>query len=320
MPAPSGLDWPSTDRWPRPDQGGHIDGLPPSLTAVRQWIAEVTAVALEEVILTDILVLRSWSMAAKFEVGGLQAIFKCNRLPLYSKCGTIHSLLADCMPLIVPKLASYRDEPGASWTLFWWSEGQPLEDVEPGRSEHLAATAAAMAKLQMAFSSIQDERVALIPRFETRQIPAMLESLIDRIDTYYKQRWTQTGGAILRRRTGNRVVPVPDDFAERLSEYVPRVRRWVDALTDTGWVDTIVHVDLHPGNIIVDAAGSVRIIDWDQATMGFPFEAIMWLDSIAHEEGWQDTDTPIGTDVKSVYLQTLEWQTLPERLDAWEID
>jgi len=272
---------------------------------------------LEDIGLEEILALRSWSVAAKFRIGSAEAIYKCNRLPLYSRSGTIHAILAERMPHAVPQLIGYRDEEGFSWTLCWWASGTSLEDC--GRSDLFYAAAETMAEIQMAFTEVADERVASLPRYwETSQIPAMLETLIERIESYYADHWARAGGARLRRRSSDRLLSVPDDFGARLARHLPSVQRWVSVLTDGKWTDTIVHVDLHPENVIVESGGGIRILDWDQAAIGFPFDAVMWLDIISREERWGSSPTASGSSVKEAYLETLTWNTMQERLTAWE--
>ena len=312
------LDWPSSDRWPQPDQGGYIDSDPPLLADVTEWIAQVMDASSTDVVLRQILALKSWSMAARFRIGSTEVIYKCNLLDLYSNSGLIHAILVDSIPQSVPQLVGYRDEDGYSWTLFRWTPGISLEDS--GQPNLLPVAAETLANIQLAFSGVANERLSRLSRYrETSRIPEMLETLIERIEEYYAERWAREGGARLKRRTSERIVPVPSDFADRLTSYLPSVRQWVRALADGKWHDTIVHVDLHPGNVIVEPNGGMRILDWDQAAIGFPFDAVMWLDSIAREDKWKTNALEARRSVKSAYLERLTWNTMQERLMAWDI-
>lgn len=271
-----------------------------------------------DVVLQQILALKSWSMAARFRVGSTEVVYKCNLLDLYSNSGLIHSILVDSIPESVPQLVGYRDEDGYSWTLFRWTPGISLEESE--RPDLLPTAAETLAHIQLAFSDAANEGLSRLPRYrETCRIFQMLEMLIERIEDYYAERWARKGGARIKRRTSERFVPVPSDFADRLTHYLPSVRQWVRALTDGKWHDTIVHVDLHPGNIIIEPSGGIRILDWDQAAIGFPFDAVMWLDSISREDKWKTHSLEAGRSVKNAYLEALTWNTMQERLIAWDI-
>ena len=89
----------------------------------------------------------------------------------------------------------------------------------------------------------------------------------------------------------------------------------VDELTRSGWPDVIHHTDLHPGNAIVDASGRLRILDWDQAAVGFPCDSVMWLEVFEDQEPWcQDG----GSDtVKTAYLNTVPWGSPDLRSRVW---
>jgi hypothetical protein len=53
-----------------------------------------------------------------------------------------------------------------------------------------------------------------------------------------------------------------------------------ETLDSSGIPATVEHGDLHDGNVFVDAAGRVSVIDWGDAAIGHPFlslQAVQWL-------------------------------------------
>lgn len=77
------------------------------------------------------------------------------------------------------------------------------------------------------------------------------------------------------------------------------------------------HADFHPGNAICDGNDHLWIIDWDEARIGFPMDSIYWLDTIATSDEWEMGG---GTrSVKSVYLESIPWNSAAERERAWEL-
>ena len=69
-----------------------------------------------------------------------------------------------------------------------------------------------------------------------------------------------------------------DDFGSRLDQETrdawiattPRLVEACAALNDLGLPDTLVHGDLHPGNVVVTPMGHV-VVDWSDAAVGNPF-------------------------------------------------
>jgi hypothetical protein len=77
-----------------------------------------------------------------------------------------------------------------------------------------------------------------------------------------------------------------------------------ETLDSSGIPATVEHGDLHDGNVFVDAAGRVSVIDWGDAAIGHPFlslQAVLWLGMGLN---WERGDVRLDA-VRDVYLA--EW-------------
>lgn len=173
-----------------------------------------------------------------------------------------------------------------------------------------------MAHIQIAFAEHIKLQTFDLPRFQ-HDIPEMLDFLIERIQDYYFPLWTQQGGTILKRGKTERRIDIPTDFLQQLKNASQKITAWSNALQAGNWPDSICHTDLHPGNAIIEK-NNLRIIDWDQSVVGFPFDAIYWLDTIATEEDWSKDKTETES-IKEVYLKRIPWNSYEDRLYAWDL-
>ena len=228
---------------------------------------------------------RPWSSAIRFETDRGRLWFKVNGP------GTRHepallALLHDLVPDLVP-------EPLAVDTARGWSlvrDAGPVLRSDPG--------------------------------------PDGLWSEWERVVQRYAEAQIQLGGHLAQlRRTGARTVSpttLPDQAAELLEELagtppagggldpaeavavaerLPAYAAWCAELAAAGLPDSVQHDDLHSANICRSASGQTRIIDWGDASLGFPLATMLCtMNSIAHH-GLTSLDDPRVLRVRDAYLE-----------------
>ena len=308
--------WPSPNMWPKPSQGGSIDRPPPTLAAVKQWIATVYNVPANRVELIKIFAIKPWLVTALLQVDKQEeVIFKAGRLELFAMKANTYVLLQRCYSQAVPEVIAHQNGANGTWILFKKIIGDSVQDL--GRVELLPQMAVVLAEIQVAFAELSQRQVAAISRFQTDHIPDMLLMLIQRIEDYYLPFWKTTGGAILKQGNKERLIEIPENFIARLQANLTQVTTWVEELKASGWPETIWHTDLHPGNAILGADGNMRLIDWDQAVIGLPFASVYWLDSMSTDDEWGGNPPKIS--VKDAYLKRIPWNNRADRLRAWEL-
>jgi hypothetical protein len=67
------------------------------------------------------------------------------------------------------------------------------------------------------------------------------------------------------------------DSIDGLSELIDELPERLKAIDECGLPDTLVHGDLHPGNVRTDPAGRLTIMDWGDCTIGHPAVDILRL-------------------------------------------
>jgi len=270
----------------------------------------------QDILLTEIFALRPSSVTASFQIANTQTrvIFKANRVPLFFKSAHVHLQLQECCPQAVPKLIHHQIDTSGLWMLFDPIIGKSVQDL--GNHSGLIQMAKTIANIQIAFAKHLKSQTADLPRFQ-HQIPEMLDFLVKRIQDCYLPLWTKQGGAILKRRQKERLIKISSNVVQQLKSASQKITSWTTELQAGNWPDSICHTDLHPGNAILEN-NNLRIIDWDQSVVGFPFDAIYWLDTIATEEKWSKDETET-LSVKETYLKTIPWNSYEDRLRAWEL-
>jgi hypothetical protein len=77
----------------------------------------------------------------------------------------------------------------------------------------------------------------------------------------------------------------PPELRRAVEAALPGLERDAAALADGPVAVTVQHDDLHGGNVMVDAAGEVRVIDWGDSCVGHPFGVLLvTLRSLRHRE------------------------------------
>jgi hypothetical protein len=107
------------------------------------------------------------------------------------------------------------------------------------------------ADLQRRLQRHADDAVGLgVPDLRPERLPEELEALLQR-------------------------TPLTSDLLRAVAAVLPEVRERCAALAAGPVAATVQHDDLHDGNLLVDAAGVARVIDWGDCSVGHPFGVLL---------------------------------------------
>ena len=111
----------------------------------------------------------------------------------------------------------------------------------------------------------------------------------------------------------------PPELVERLARAAPRLQALCDELAAQGVPETLVHGDLHGGNVGV-RDGAVRFLDWTDACVSHPFLDLVTLLPAPGREG--DDSGDAHAHLRDRYLAGYEgvapWERLRRAFDlAW---
>ncbi len=292
--------WPSVHEWPTGTQGGHNLRLP--WPKVARWIGESVGIPTDQVTLNDVFILRSWSISAHVVARSTPFVFKANCLKIYDDAPRVYRALNELAPNTTPELISHRMNGSALWMLFHYVRGSNVGEI--GKGTLLSDTARRVGEIQTGWSKTHASNEFDILDLRVERTTDMLLVLIERLEDQY-----------LCRADDDTAIPV--NFIRRLEMCLPDVQARVDEIVDLGWPSTIHHTDLHPGNGLLDHSGNIRILDWDQAAIGFPCDSVYWLESFEDEPPWLDASA--RQSVKSAYLDTIPWGDSEQRERAWTL-
>jgi hypothetical protein len=174
-----------------------------------------------------------------------QAMFLKWAAPAFAHEASITHALARRTPDLVPAVVA--SEPGRNWLLMHDHGGRTLDD---GPESAWIEAMPPVVELQRAWIGVADR----IPAAggQTRPIADLASAVPAILD---------------RDGLGDRLAP---DVRESWIAAVPRIVDACAALIDLGVPDTLVHGDLHPGNIVLTPAGHI-VVDWSDAAVGNPF-------------------------------------------------
>lgn len=240
----------------------------------------------------DILYSKNWGVTAVFgSPDHRRVVFKGSKHPSASHGPIVHQFLARVSPGMVPGVVAIHVQDDVAWTLFEVVDGEPLEaDLDVSRFVELAVT---VARIQIATAR------AAIPEEIPRWAPASLPDTLDRFSA-----------AVGRNRDDwpSALTPSPRDALARLTAVRPDVETAARELADTGWPDSVDHVDLNVSNAIIDQ-GRVVVIDWEEALIGFPACSLDRLLQDAREfDGWDGPGrSPTERAVVQAYAEVVDW-------------
>jgi hypothetical protein len=281
---------------------------------VREWIC--SSLQGHPPVEGPILIYRAhqWGLTARFALNShseaAEVVFKASFLPpAFTVCAPYRLLERYCAGL-VPELLASIDEPGRRWMLFSTFEGLVMGSLQDPRS--LPRIARTMARIQAAVAYAQSGEPGALPKVPVSCIPRMYDELANDVRNRYLTVWKAKGAEFLRE------VGIPEDAAERLESYRPRVQEWATELERDRWPLSIHHVDLHPNNAVLKPDGQVLIYDWEEADLSFPLFSLDKLLLAAEDVEGGGSPTP-AVAVRSAYLETLPWRTREERERAFDL-
>lgn len=193
----------------------------------------------------------------RFETSGLAVWFKAVGEPNVREL-PITSELARLCPDSIPQIIAVRRKWNA-W-LAWEAEGTTLG--ESGHIEHWKSAATALADIQIATcghssnlirSGARDLRLSVVSNL-VHPFLGIVAELMDQQPKFPPQ--------ILNRH--------------ELRYLEDQIKRTLASAGDLRIPDSVGHLDLNPGNIIVSAHSCV-LVDWAEAYVGFPFLSFEYL-------------------------------------------
>ena len=142
--------------------------------------------------------------------------------------------------------------------------GTPLREL-PDARPRWPDLLAAHAQLQRRLAPAADDLVARgVPDLRPAVVVDALEALLDRH-------------------------PLAPDLRDDVRTALPALADDAAALRDGPVPGSLQHDDLHDGNVLVDAGGTPRLIDWGDASVGHPFGVLLvCLRVLRHRQGYDD--------------------------------
>ena len=252
------------------------------------WVVDVRAWLEREVSklgrsLRGIEQVKHWSISSvlRIETDGPDLYFKVSaRLPLFVEEASVTAMLAERFPGYVP--APLAVEPARGW--FLMPEFDDLIGWQPPLEVH--------EELFRRYAGLQRRSVGLTAELLAdgcldRRL-GVLEAQVDPL--------LDDPGAIAR---------LTPDEATELRRLAPTLKEACRRLAGCGLPDTLVHGDLHPGNVArID--GELAYFDWTDACIAHPFFDL-------HSLQWQQ-DEETRAALLDAYLGAWEGVESPERL------
>lgn len=106
-----------------------------------------------------------------------------------------------------------------------------------------------------------------------------------------------------------------DDARLAVEAVLPEVRERCAALVAGPVAPTVQHDDLHDGNLMVDARGVTRVIDWGDCSVGHPFGVLLvTLRALGHRDGVEPVEL---ARLQDAYLEA--WTDRADRATLTEL-
>ncbi|GAA0511701.1 hypothetical protein Ade02nite_44680 [Paractinoplanes deccanensis] len=207
---------------------------------------------------------RTWNLSAIWRLDGPGGVTRAwlKQVPrFFAHEPHVIRLLAGVAPGLAPELLAAGDE---GRMLLAHAPGEDRYGAGPGLCADIAA---AFHPVQLHFSKNPDEIRQRVP--DARLAPEPFE----RVAEPYLGTIPGLGALI-------------DDLPRRLQR-----------IADCGLPDTLVHGDLHPGNVRTDGAGRMTIMDWGDCTFGNPgFDILRLTDDPGVIDAWARRWQATGAD------------------------
>ena len=199
--------------------------------------------------------IKQWSITSLWRlpaVGGIVYFKAAPPLPLFADEGGIIGALGERFPGRVPRLLAHDSE--RRWLLLEAFSGSAVAEDEPEGQRQVAR---AYATLQVEAAPWRDDLLAA--------------GAVDRRVGSFERRLDR-----LLNEAEERELLEPDDRA-RLPGLRAKVMAALDELRDFAIPETLVHGDLHFGNVVLGASGTPLFYDWTDAAISHPFFDLVTL-------------------------------------------
>jgi hypothetical protein len=233
---------------------------------------------------------RSWSTAMRVTTTDGACWFKANGL------GTRHepallSLLATRVPDLVPEVLAVDVDRG--WSIS--RDGGPMLRSVLDADRSWRPWEGIVRRYAEAQLSLTDARSAVlacgVEERSPRTLPSQARELVEELASFPEER----GGLGAEDR-------------QRIEKLLPTFDEWCGELEAISVPDSLQHDDLHSGNVCWPGDGSVRVIDWGDASWGSPLGTMLGtMNSLAFHAGvyteGEDVDDPRVLRVRDAYLE-----------------
>jgi hypothetical protein len=168
--------------------------------------------------------------------------------------------------------------------------GRVLRELA-GATDRWPELLAQHAALQRGLQHRAEEAVALgVPDLRPGAVPALVEGLTSRLDP-------------------------PADLRRAVLGALPELAADCDALAGGPVAPSLQHDDLHAGNVLVDAAGTARLVDWGDCSVAHPFGVLLvTLRVLRHRAGLGEPE--LGR-LQDAYLEG--WSDLADRRELRDL-
>lgn len=268
-------------------------------------------------------------VTARFDAGTFgQVVFKGCRFRMLAGSVYAHTLVSRRAPGLVPNvLASEMRSHSGSYLLYEPFEGRSVAGA--GSAEALAETARSLARIQQATrDSFGETEWHCLQRGGPQHLRDFFDQAFARIEGYYDSAWaTDRDG----RLTAALRFPA-SEVLNRMELIRPHIHAYADELqplyfgSDGYPLCCIDHGDMHAGNAVLRADGSVLIHDWENAWLSFPLVSMeklltsAWaLDTGGGPGPWGYVPgTPTQALIRDAYLREWGWETNGEMRRAFD--
>ncbi len=228
---------------------------------------------------TEVRQFATWCVSCILRVTSPRGRSWCKAVPAHwAREATVTAMLAELLPGMTPQVLALDAERG--WMLLEDLDGEPADTLPV--AERIGALEA-MGEVHRAAAHLTD---ALLAGGCLDRRPSVLSGQITAL-------------------ADDPTVPLPGDLAERLRGAVPRLQELCALMADAPIQPTLVHGDLHAGNLMRTGDRFV-VFDWSDACVADPFvDVAMFLNRLPD-------DAAVRTTSRERYLDAWPGLTRPK--------